>query len=202
MKPRLRFAVPGAMLMCVIVAGGFYLAAAAGDEGLQLPKVVEAGSSFSIPTRAAGKAVLYLVSLVEWLRRNVKPGEAVVIAPGELHNAGHYVVLLAGQGTTDKAEFDVVAAREPASVNFLAKPSRLPVSRPDGISGVAYVFDVFRNLVRDPTPVSFQLSDRAGGTQTRSVATHDGVAWAKMNSAAKAGAAQFQVKAGASRTCE
>ncbi len=196
MKPRLRFAVPGAMLMCVIVAGGFYLAAAAGDEGLQLPKVVEAGSSFSIPTRAAGKAVLYLVSPAQVLRRNVEPGEAVVIAPGELHNAGHYVVLLAGQGTTDKAEFDVVAAREPASVNFLAKPSRLPVSRPDGISGVAYVFDVFRNLVRDPTPVSFQLSDSAGGTQTRSVATHDGVAWAKMNSAAKAGAAQFQVKAG------
>ena len=59
------------MLMCVIVAGGFYLAAAAGDEGLQLPKVVEAGSSFSIPTRAAGKAVLYLVSPAQVLRRNV-----------------------------------------------------------------------------------------------------------------------------------
>ena len=100
------------------------------------------------------------------------------------------------RGTTEKAEFDVVAAGQPASVNFLAKPSRLPVSRPDGISGVAYVFDVFRNLVREPTPVSFQLSDSAGGTQTRSVPTRNGVAWVKMASAPRAGAAQFQVSAG------
>ena len=100
--------------MSVIVAGGLDLAAAGSDEGLQLPKVVEAGSSFSISTRAAGKAVLYIVSPAQVLRRNVEPGEAVVIGPGELHNAGHYLALLAGQGTTYKAAFDVVAAREPA----------------------------------------------------------------------------------------
>ena len=191
MKRRLTVVLLGAMLMSVIMAVGLYLSAANGD-ALQVPKVVEAGSSFSIPTRAAGKAVLYIVSPAQVLRRNVEPGEAVVIAAGDLHNAGHYLALLAGQGTTEKAEFDVVAASQPTSLNFLAKPSRLPVGRPDGISGVAYVFDVYRNLVREPTPVSFQLSDSAGGTQTRSVPTRNGVAWVKMASAPKAGAAQFR----------
>ncbi len=129
MKRRLTFVLLGAMLMSVIVAGGLYLSAADGD-ALQIPKVVEAGSSFSIPTRAAGKAVLYIVSPAQVLRRNVEPGESVVIAAGDLHNAGHYLALLAGPGTTEKAEFDVVAASQPASLNFLAKPSRLPVGRP------------------------------------------------------------------------
>jgi len=193
MKRRITFA--RVMLPVVIMASGMQLAAADG-EGLQVPKVVEAGSALSIPTHAAAKGVLYIVSPAQVLRRNVEPGESVAIEPGDLHNAGHYLALLVSQGTTDKAEFDVVAARQPASVNFLAKPSRLPVSRPDGISGVAYVFDVFRNLVLEPMPVSFQLSDSAGGTQTRSVTTHNGVAWAKMNSAPKAGAAQFQVSVG------
>jgi hypothetical protein len=123
----------------------------------------------------------------------VEPGEAVAIGAGDLHNAGHYLALLVSPESTDKAEFDVVAAHQPASVSFLAKPSRLPVSLPDGISGVAYVFDVFRNLILEPTPVSFQLSDSGGATQTRSATTRNGVAWVKMNSAPKAGAAQFQV---------
>ena len=195
MKRRLRFVLLGAVLTSVIVAGGLYLSAADGD-ALQIPKVVEAGSSFSIPTRAAAKAVLYIVSPAQVLRRNVEPGESVVIAAGDLHNAGHYLALLSGPGTTEKAEFDVVPASQPESLNFLAKPSRLPVGRPGGISGVAYVFDVYRNLVRESTPVSFQLSDSAGGTQTRSVPTRNGVAWVKMDSAPRAGAAQFLVSAG------
>lgn len=195
MKHGLMFALMGLILMGMIMASGLQLAAASG-EGLQVPKVVEAGSTFSIPTSAAGKATLYIVSPAQVLRRNVEPGEAVVIGPAELHNAGHYLALLVGQGSTDKAEFEVVAAHQPASVNFLAKPSRLPVSLPDGISGVAYVFDVFRNLVQAPVPVSFQLSGSAGVTQTRSVPTRNGVAWAKMNSAPKAGPAQFQVSVG------
>ena len=93
---------------------------------------------------------MYIVSPAQVLRRDVEPGESVVIDAGDIHNAGHYLALLAGPGTTEKAEFDVVAAGQPASLSFLAKPSRLPVGRPDGISGVAYVFDVYRNLVREP----------------------------------------------------
>jgi hypothetical protein len=189
MTPRFAFALAG-----LILSAGVCLAA--NDQGLRVPKVVEAGSAFSIPTSAGGKTVLYIVSPAQVLRRDVGPGETVVIGPGDLHNAGHYLALLVGSASPDKAEFDVVAARQPASLSFLAKPSRLPVSLPEGISGVAYVFDVFRNLVLDPVPVSFQLADSAGATQTQSSPTRNGVAWVKMNSAPKAGPAQFQASVG------
>ena len=59
MKRRLTGVLLGAMLMStmligMVLAGGLYLSAADGDV-LQIPKVVEARSSFSITTRAAGK---------------------------------------------------------------------------------------------------------------------------------------------------
>lgn len=182
-------------LAVLIVASGKPLAAAE-SAGLHVPKIVEAGSTFSIATSASGNGVLYIVSPVGVLRRSAAPGEAIVVGPGDISNAGHYLALLTGPSSTDKAEFDVVAARQPASLSFLAKPSRLPVSLSNGISGVVYVFDVFRNLVLDSMPASFQLSDSTGATQTRSVATRNGVAWVKMNSAPKAGPAQFQVSVG------
>ena len=91
-------------------------------------------------------------------------------------------------------------ADQTASVSFLAKPSRLPVNLPEGISGVAYVFDTFHNLVLKPAPVTFQLSDAGRSRANPNVATRNGVAWVKMNSAPKAGAAQFQVNAGSVRT--
>lgn len=183
------------LLSVLVMAAAMQLAAADGA-GLQVPRTVEAGSAFSIATRASSKAVLYIVSPLQVLRRDVEPGASVEIGPGDLHNAGHYLALLVGPSSTEKAEFDVVAASQPASVSFLAKPSRLPVNLPEGISGVAYVFDVFRNLVVKPMPVSFQLSDGGTAPQTRTVATRNGVAWVKMNSAPKAGAAQFQVSVG------
>ncbi len=75
-----------------------------------------------------------------------------------LRNAGHYVALLVGSSAPQRAEIDVLAAAQPANLSFLAKPSRLPVDLSDGISGVVYVFDDFRNLVLEPLPVSFELS--------------------------------------------
>jgi len=190
MKPR------AILLLTTLLIAGTASAHAADATGLEVPKSVEAGSAFTITTGAASKAVLYIVSPAQILRRDVEPGASVLIDAGDIHNAGHYLALLVGPSSTEKAEFDVVAAGQTASVSFLAKPSRLPVNLPEGISGVAYVFDAYQNLVLNPAPVSFQLSDAGGATQTRSAATRNGVAWVKMNSAPKAGAAQFQVSAG------
>ena len=162
---------------------------------LTLPKTVEAGSAFSIPTSGSGKAVLYIVGPQQVLRRDVQLGTSVSFAAGDLHNAGHYLVVLAGESSTENGAFEVVAA-QPANLSFLAKPSRLPVDLRDGISGVAYVFDTFRNLVVAPTQVAFQLSGTGGAGQVRTVSTRDGVAWTKMNSAAKEGAAQFVARDG------
>jgi hypothetical protein len=115
-----------------------------------------------------------------------------------LHNAGHYVAFLVSGSSTQIAELDVVPSRRLGSLSFLARPSRLPVNLSGGLSGVAYVFDVFRNLVLQPQQVSFELSDSTGHVQSRTATSRYGVAWVKMNSAAKAGAAKFQVTAGTS----
>lgn len=162
---------------------------------LRLPKAVEAGSAFSIQSAGSGKAILYLVGPGQVLRRNVQLGETTIFALGELYNAGHYLAVLVGDSSTESGAFDVTAA-EPAALSFLAKPSRLPVDLPDGISGVVYVFDKFQNLVLAPTPVSFQLSGVADPPQTRTALTRNGVAWTKMNSAAKEGSVQFVARAG------
>jgi hypothetical protein len=170
--------------------------AMAQTSALNLPRTVEAGSAFSIPTTGSGKAVLYIVGPGQVLKRSVQMGESVSFAAGDLHNAGHYLAVLVGDSSTENGAFDVIAS-QPASLSFLAKPSRLPVDLHDGISGVAYVFDTFKNLVLAPTQVSFQLSGVAGAGQARVVSTRDGVAWTKLNSATKEGAAQFVARDGA-----
>ncbi len=162
---------------------------------LRFPAKVEAGTAFSVPTTGSGTATVYIVGPGDAIRRKVQLGENLAFGPEDLHNAGHYVVFVDGSSTQD-TQFDVVASHQPATLSFLAKPSRLSVNRPEGISGVVYVFDAFRNLVLQLEPVSFELADSTGRTQSRSATTRDGVAWVKMNSAAKAGPAQFQAVAG------
>jgi hypothetical protein len=162
---------------------------------LNWPQSVAAGSAFSVPTQGSGKAVLYVVGPGQALSRDVELGNDVVFAAGDISEAGHYLALLKTDSATDTAEFDVVPATEPASLSFLAKPSRLAVNRTGGISGVAYVFDKFHNLIVHPTQVSFTLSG-AGAAQNRTATAHNGVAWVKMNAAPKAGKAEFVATAG------
>jgi hypothetical protein len=161
---------------------------------LAMPKHVEAGSTFSVSTEGSGKAVLYIVGPGQALRHDVQLGEKIEFA-SELHNAGHYSAFLVGPLSTQTAEFDVIA-EQPSTLSFLAKPSRLPIDSHAGISGVVYVFDAFRNLVLVPTEVSFELSQSRGAAQTRTVATNNGVAWVKLDSASQAGAAQFLARVG------
>jgi hypothetical protein len=163
---------------------------------LHFPEKVEAGTAFSVPTTGSGAATVYIVGPGDAVRRQVQLGESLQFGPEDLHNAGHYVAFLVAGSSTQNTQFDVVASHQPATLSFLAKPSRLSVNRSDGISGVVYVFDAFRNLVLQQESVSFELSDSTGRAQSRAATTRDGVAWVKMNSAAKAGPAQFQAAAG------
>jgi hypothetical protein len=162
---------------------------------LNVPKVVEAGAAFSIATSGSGNAVLYIVGPGQVLRRKLQLGQTADFAPGDLYSAGHYVALLVEGSSAEQTEFDVVAARQPAGMSFFAKPSRIPVDLRQGISGVVYVFDRFHNLVLEPVSVSFQLSG-AGAAPALTAMTHNGVAWLKVDSATKSGAAQFQAKVG------
>ncbi len=168
----------------------------AAAQSLQFPKSVEAGSAFSVPTSGSGRATLYIVGPTQALRQTVQLGQPVKFERGDLHNAGRYTAFLLSPSSTDAVDFDVAPSSQPATTSFLAKPSRLPVDLHDGISGVVYVFDVFRNLILQPAEVTFQLSGTAANAQTRKVETRNGVAWLKMDSATRSGSAQFDATAG------
>ena len=166
------------------------------SSGLRFPEKIEAGTAFSVPTTGSGEATLYIAGPGNALRRQVRLGENISFGPDDLHNAGHYVAFLVAGSSTQTSQFEVSSSRQPATLSFLAKPSRLAVNLSNGLGGVVYVFDVFRNLVLQPQTVSFELSDSTGRTQSRTATSRNGVAWVKMNSAAKAGRAQFQAAVG------
>jgi hypothetical protein len=185
-------------LRLVGLVGGFVLCMMqpALAQELRLPKTVTAGEAFSMQSTGSGKAVLYVVGLGQVLKRDVQLGETESFPAGTLYNAGHYLVLVVGASTKESGSFDVVPAERPAAISFLAKPSRLPVGQHKGISGAAYVFDAYQNLVTSSLPVSFELSNHAGATQARTVVTRDGVAWTEMDSSTREGAAKFVVRVG------
>lgn len=170
--------------------------ACAQDESMRLPKTIEAGSAFSIPSTGSGKAVLYIVGPGQALRRELQRGETTFFTAGSLYNAGHYLVILAGESSTDNGSFDVVPASQPADMAFLARPSRLPVDLHDGISGAVYVFDAYHNLITAPMSVAFQLSNASGTAQEHTVVTHDGAAWTEMDSTSKEGINEFVAHVG------
>ncbi|WP_254062128.1 hypothetical protein [Acidobacterium sp. S8] len=187
-------------LRLAFLLGGFAAllmpAARAQGSGIKVPTSVEAGSAFSIQTTGTGKGVLYIVSPAQALRRDVQLGETVTFPAGTLYNSGHYLVILAAGEATENGAFDVLSSSKPATLSFLAKPSRLPVSLQNGITGAVYVFDAYQNLVTKPLPISFALSNLSSPVQARTVTTRDGAAWTEMNSGAKEGAAKFVANAG------
>ena len=128
---------------------------------MSLPKTVKAGSAFSIQTTGSGNAILYIVGPGQVLKREVQLGNTTMFAAGSLCNAGRYLAVLTTDSSSQSDMFDVVAASKPAALSFLAKPSRLPVSLHDGITGAAYVFDAYGNLIVTPTPISFELTSPA-----------------------------------------
>lgn len=158
---------------------------------LTLPKTVEAGAAFSITSSGNGKTTLYIVGPNQVLKRDVQLGEVTNFAAGTLFNAGHYVAILAGSSSADNDGFDVVPAAQPADLSFFAKPSRLQVGLHGAITGAAYVFDAYRNLITVPTPVSFELTGPSGTLQKRIATTREGAAWSQMDSTPQQGKDKF-----------
>lgn len=165
--------------------------AKAQTEDMHIPRQIHAGDSVSIPTSGSGNATLYVVGPGQAIKREVTLGSPVAIPSGVLYSAGHYLVVLVHGASRTTGSLYVVAQHQPDSLAFLATPSRLPVNQHDGISGTAYVFDVYRNLIVTPMPIRFQLTDSSGIKQQQTVETSDGVAWTRMNSAGKEGNATF-----------
>jgi hypothetical protein len=169
--------------LAVMALGAFVLCTAAFAADLKAPKQATAGEGITITAGDGGELLLFGPGGAS--KRKVPAGE-VEIQGEEVRAAGHYVAIL-GDASSD---FYVIAAK-PTTVNFLARPSRVPVSHPDVISGVAFVFDDFQNLVQKPSQVKFDLSVKESAASTRSVETKNGIAWTRLPSASKEGAAQF-----------
>jgi hypothetical protein len=172
-----------------LLAALLFAARVAEAAELRVPTNAIAGTELSIPTSGSGDATFYLFGPGTVIKRTVKLGEEIRLTGDDLQFSGRYTAVLNG-GNNDSGVFFVAPAK-PADLAFLARPSRVPASTRQVISGTAFVFDSHQNLVTQPTPVNFNLGVSQGRPETRTVTTKDGVAYAILDSGRQAGAAQF-----------
>ena len=160
------------------------------SDALRVPERIVANTGATLATSGSGDATFCLFSPSGALKKNVRLGEEIKLQPEDVRAAGSYTAVLRA-GATNTVRTFYVAPAPPTAISFLARPSRVPVDRPGVISGVAFVFDDYKNLVLDPTDVSFRLAVGDAPPVARSVATRSGIAWTSMGSSKRAGAAQF-----------
>lgn len=167
------------------------LSALAQATEVRVPGSSVAGQPMTISITGAGGGVLYLIGPAQVIKRSVgRDQEGQIIIKGEeLRSAGRWIAILRSGGSSESQTFWVAPAKA-ENLNFLARPSRVPVDRRGVISGMAFVFDAYQNFVLQPAPVTFSLS--VGDSRaSQTVASRNGVAWVSSSSARKAGAAQF-----------
>ena len=170
------------LLLSVFLIAALASAASAAD--FDAPQQVAAGQGVTLHPRGGGD--LYVFGPGVAIKRQVEAGKDVQLAPEELGRAGRYQLVLG-----DARHTLTVFPGEPAKVSFLARPSRVPVAKPDVISGVVFVFDSQQNLVLKPAPVKFELALEGAAGLSRTLQSKDGVAWIKAASGSREGAAQF-----------
>lgn len=172
-------------LMAAVVLFAAYVAHAA---NVSAPAHAVAGAGVNLAASGSGTATLFVFGPGTAIKKNVPLGENVQLP---LKHAGRYTAIVNGETVMFE-----VAAGPPDQLAFLARPSRVPSDRKDSIAGTVFLFDKERNLVLAPTPVKFDLTVAGGSPQARTVQSKDGVAWIKLDSGRKAGAAQFVASAG------
>src|SRR5262249_51602449 len=155
--------------------------------------------AFAIASSGSGQATFYLVGPARVSKRKIDLGVDIQVQAEEVEHAGRYTAIACDGNDCSAASFFVRAA-EPARLNLLVHPSRVPVSAPNAISAVAFVFDTFRNLVLSPGTVIFNVTPRMGPTLSQSRPTENGSAWIRLTSAQKEGPAKVGASIG--RTSE
>lgn len=180
--------------IALTIAACWFAASRANGAELRVPDKAVAGESLSIATSGSGEGTLLLIGPGEVIKHKIRLGENAEIKGEELKHAGRWIAIVRG-GSSPQSQVFWVEPGKAENLSFLARPSRVPVARPGVISGVAFTFDKFQNLVVQSTPVTFTLS--VGGTSaSHTVTSKDGVAYATSSSAKKAGSAQFVAKVG------
>jgi hypothetical protein len=170
----------------LVVAGCWFAASAAHGQSLQVPKTAPAGQEQRI-SGVSGTAYVFGPSTAFKTKANGQ----LVITGDQLQTAGRYTVVVG-----DSSGTFFVVADQPSNIAFLARPSRVPAAKPGVISGTAFVFDKYNNLVLAPTPVKFDLAVPGTSAETRTETSKLGVAFVRMDSGKKSGAAQFVAQAG------
>ena len=167
------------------------IAYAAQAASLKVPEAVMAGNGLAIPTSGSGEATLYVVGPGIAIKKKVQLGQDVQLTAEQIRNAGRYMVFVDGG---DSATFFVTAAPV-SSIAFLARPSRVPAATPNVISGTAFIFDKYQNVVMHPESVKFELNTN-GISVSRTETTRNGIAYTKLDSSKKEGPAQFVASSG------
>jgi hypothetical protein len=179
--------------IALTVAACWFAASRANGAELRLPERAVAGEALSIGTSGTGEGTLYLIGPGEVIKHTIRLGENAEIKGEELRDAGRWIAIV--RGGSPQSQVFWVEPGKVQNLSFLARPSRVPVAKSGVITGVAFTFDRYQNLVLQPAPVTFTLSV-GGSNASHTATTKNGVAWVNSSSAPKAGAAQFVAKAG------
>jgi hypothetical protein len=171
-----------ATLFCVAA-----FATAQVDE-LRAPANAVAGNAAAIQASGGGSATFYLMGPSASLKREVKLGGEIQLAAQDLQSAGGYLAIVCAD-TCRSLEF-FVAPSKPSTLAFLVHPSRAPVRQNNAVTGVAFPFDEFHNMVFAPATVDFQLTANGANLMSHAASTQGGVAWFRTSSGANAGALQ------------
>jgi hypothetical protein len=171
------------LIVCAITA--MWLTEPSAAQDLRAPESATAGEPTTISAPGTGRATFYLVGPGISSKNEISLGEESHIPAEHLKYAGEYLAIICSD-TCRSATFSVKPAQA-ASLSFLVHPSRVPDNQPDAISGVAFPFDHFGNIVLAPLTVNFQANGTRESLFSRSVSTRDGVAWFRTSSGKSAG---------------
>ncbi|MFY9792870.1 MAG: hypothetical protein WA474_04345 [Candidatus Sulfotelmatobacter sp.] len=160
-------------------------AQASAAQDFRAPASASAGEETTISTTGSGKATFYLVGPGASRKNEVSLGEDIQLTSRDLQTAGRYVAILCADTCHSSAFY--VSAGKPASISFIVHPSRVPVALDNAVSGVAFPFDQYRNLVLTPVNVNFQLTAKDASLFSRAVRTQNGIAWFRTTSGKSAG---------------
>jgi hypothetical protein len=184
------------ILIALMAVACWYAVDSANAADLHVPQNAVAGQPISITAGGEGDGTFYLIGPGQVIKRNVKLGNEIQIKGEELRSAGRWIAIVRAGGNSQSQIFWVKPG-QPENINFLARPSRVPVGQQNAISGTVFVFDKFNNWVLDPVPVNFSLSVNGAGV-SRTVTSRNGAAWIQTSSASREGAAQFVASVGKS----
>jgi len=169
------------------IAGVFLGACMISAQGqdIRVPEFVPAGSQPTFSVSGSGSATFYLVGPGVSSKSTINLGSDFQVPSENLKYSGQYLAIVCSD-TCSSAAFTVTPS-QPSRLSFLVHPSRVPVGRPDAVSGVAFPFDRFGNLVLTPVTVDFQAAGAKELLFSRAIPTHDGVAWFRTSSGKAAG---------------